>query len=132
MQGLDCSLKVGMRVGAELIEVRRHKLVGVINEVGIPKTTAARNLPPHHSSQLRGSPPSLVLWCPAGGALSPYFPFIHPTEPSSLLLHSFESIEPPVCQALCTGHNATGLQKCKNEPDRQRPILCGASRIELQ
>ena len=50
MQSSDCALKGRRRVVVELIEVRRHKSVGVLALAwGCPDYAQLRNLPPHSS-----------------------------------------------------------------------------------
>ena len=96
VQSSDCALKGRRRVVVELIEVRRHKSVGVLAlGWGCPEYPQLRNLPPHSSG--------VGSWVPGTpsvqqGSLCPYIsPFPHPSEFSSFLQNYWAPLRATRC-----------------------------------
>lgn len=101
VQGSDYSLKVGRRVDVELTEVRRHKSAAVVNEVRVPKATpAVRNLPPHHSAQLRGVLGPGTLMSGRGRSAST-FPLYSPNRTKFLRSFLHSKVLRPLCARHC-------------------------------
>lgn len=116
------------QIWVELTEVRRHKSVGAINEVRVPKTTPSmRNLPPYPSSPKESWVPGTLV--PSRGRSAPTFPLHSPTITKFLCSFIHSKILSPhrvpgtVHRAPC--HWTTKVQTRETErPTRSQTLWC--------